>query len=161
MDCSTPDFPVHHCLWSLHSNSCPLSQWCHPTISSSVTPFSSCPQSFPASGSFPKSWLFASDGQSINTIRFVKRNCFYCDSLTFPVRMNIYEKGFFFREIMRKGIALTGGWRKIKLQKPLFSCCQLLSHDGLPMNCSMPGFPFLHYLLEPAPTHVHWVGDAI
>ena len=36
------------------SNSCPLSQWCHPTISSSVAPFSSCPQSFPASGSFPR-----------------------------------------------------------------------------------------------------------
>ena len=48
------------------SNSCPLSQWCHPTISSSVTPFS-CPQSFPASGSFPVSWLFASGGQSIGT----------------------------------------------------------------------------------------------
>ena len=47
------------------SNSCPLSQWCHPTISSSVTPFSSCPQSFPASGSFPMSWLFISGGQSI------------------------------------------------------------------------------------------------
>ena len=43
-------------------NSCPLSQWCHPTISSSV-PFSSCPQSFPASGSFPMSQLFAG-GQS-------------------------------------------------------------------------------------------------
>ena len=47
------------------SNSCPLSQWCHPTISSSVTPFSSCPQSFPASRSFPMSWLFASGSQSI------------------------------------------------------------------------------------------------
>ena len=46
------------------SNSCQLSQWCHPTISSSVVPFSSCFQSFPASGSFPMSWLFASDGQS-------------------------------------------------------------------------------------------------
>ena len=41
------------------SDSCPLSQWCHPTISSSVAPFFFCPQSFPASGSFPKSWLFA------------------------------------------------------------------------------------------------------
>ena len=40
-----------------------LSQWCHPTISSSLIPFSSCPQSFPASGSFPMSWLFASGGQ--------------------------------------------------------------------------------------------------
>ena len=47
------------------SNSCPLSQWCHPTISSSVIPFASCLQSFPASGSFPMSWLFALGGQSI------------------------------------------------------------------------------------------------
>ena len=47
------------------SNSCPSSQWCHPTISSSVVPFSSCPPSFPASGSFPMSTLFVSSGQSI------------------------------------------------------------------------------------------------
>ena len=47
------------------SNSCSLSWWCHPIISSSVTPFSSCPQSFKASGSFPVSWLFVSGGQSI------------------------------------------------------------------------------------------------
>ena len=47
------------------SNSCPLSQRCHPTISSSVAPFSFCPQSFPTSGSFPVSQLFASDGQRI------------------------------------------------------------------------------------------------
>ena len=49
----------------VHSNSCPLSQWCHPAISSSVIPFSSCPQSLPASGSFPMSQLFAKGGQSI------------------------------------------------------------------------------------------------
>ena len=48
-----------------HANSCPSSQWCHPTISSSVIPFSSCPQSLPASGSFPTSQLFAWGGQSI------------------------------------------------------------------------------------------------
>ena len=47
------------------SNSCPLNRWCHPTISSSVIPFSSCLQSFPASGSFPVSWLFVLGGQSI------------------------------------------------------------------------------------------------
>ena len=46
-------------------NSCPSSQWCHPTISPSVVPFSSCLQSFPASGSFPMSQFFASGGQSI------------------------------------------------------------------------------------------------
>ena len=49
--------------WS-YSNSCPLSQWCHPDISSSVVPFSSCPQSLPASESFPMSQLFAWGGQS-------------------------------------------------------------------------------------------------
>ena len=47
------------------SNSCPSTQWCHPTISSSVIPFSSCLQPFPASGSFQMSQLFASGGQSI------------------------------------------------------------------------------------------------
>ena len=49
----------------VYSNSCPLSWWCHPTVSSSVVPFSSCPQSFPASGSFQMSQLFTSGGQSI------------------------------------------------------------------------------------------------
>ena len=48
-----------------YSNSCPSSQWCHPTISSSVVPFSSHLQSFPASGSFPMSQFFTSSGQSI------------------------------------------------------------------------------------------------
>ena len=49
----------------VYSNSCPLSWWCHQTISSSVVPFSSCLHSFPASGSFPVNQLFASGGQSI------------------------------------------------------------------------------------------------
>ena len=49
----------------VYSNSCPLSWWCHPTTSSSVVPFFSCLQSFPASGSFPMSKFFASGGQSI------------------------------------------------------------------------------------------------
>ena len=50
------------------SNSCPLSPWCHPTISSSVAPFPSCLQSSPASGAFPMSWLFTSSGQSIRVL---------------------------------------------------------------------------------------------
>ena len=49
----------------VYPNSCTLSRWCHPTISSSVIPFSSCPQSFPASGSFQMSQPFTSGGQSI------------------------------------------------------------------------------------------------
>ena len=56
--------PPHLSPTPLYSNSCPLSRWCHPTISSSVVPFSSCPQSFPGSGSFQMSQLFASGGQS-------------------------------------------------------------------------------------------------
>ena len=51
-------------VWATDLIWCPLSRWCHPTISSSVIPFSSCPQSFPASGSFPVSQFFASGGQS-------------------------------------------------------------------------------------------------
>jgi len=49
----------------VHSNSCPLSRWCHPAISASVVPFSSCPQSLPASESFPMSQLFTWGSQSI------------------------------------------------------------------------------------------------
>ena len=70
MDCSTPGFPVHRQLPELaqtHGHWV----WCHPTISSSVAPFSSCPQSFPASGSFPVSQLFTSGGQSIGALAFV------------------------------------------------------------------------------------------
>ena len=49
----------------VHPNPCSSSWWCHSTISSSIVPFSSCPHTFPASGSFPLSQLFASGGQSI------------------------------------------------------------------------------------------------
>ena len=63
MHCSMPGLPVHHQLPEFNSNSCPLSWWCHPTISSSVVPISSCLQSFPASGSFQVSQLFTSGGK--------------------------------------------------------------------------------------------------
>ena len=66
VDCSTPGLPVRPSPTPrVYSSSCPLSQWCHPTISSSVTPFSSHLQSFPASETFPMSQFFASGGQSI------------------------------------------------------------------------------------------------
>ena len=84
MDCSTPSLLLLHYLLKfaqthvqhsrapcpspiagVYPNPSPSSQWCHPTISSSVIPFSSCPQSFPASGSFPMSQLFTSGGQSV------------------------------------------------------------------------------------------------
>ena len=62
MNCNTPRPSLSP---GVCSNSCLLSQWCHPTISSSVVPFSSCPQSFPATGSFPVSQFFTSGDQSI------------------------------------------------------------------------------------------------
>ena len=65
MDCRYARLPCPSLSPWVCSNSCPRSQWCHPTISFSVTHFSSCFQSFPASGSFPTSQFFASGGQSI------------------------------------------------------------------------------------------------
>ena len=70
MNCSTPGFPVCHQLQAC-SNSCPLNQWCLSIISSSAPAFSSCPQSFPASGSFLMSQLFASGDQSIGASALV------------------------------------------------------------------------------------------
>ena len=64
MNYSTPDFPDHYQL-RVYSNSCPSSWWCHPTISSSVVPFSSRLRSFTASGSFQMNHFFASGGQNI------------------------------------------------------------------------------------------------
>ena len=64
MDCSMTGLSVHHQPPEF-THPCPLSRWCHLTISSSVVPFSSCPQSFPESGSFRISQFFASGGQSI------------------------------------------------------------------------------------------------
>ena len=63
MNCSTPGLPLHHQLPEFTQTQV-SSQWCHPAISSSVVPFSSCPQSLPASESFPMSQLFAWGGQS-------------------------------------------------------------------------------------------------
>ena len=68
MNRSTPRLPVHHQPQEFTPNPCPSSRWYHPTISCSVVPFYSCPQSFPASGSFPKSWLFALAGQSVRAL---------------------------------------------------------------------------------------------
>ena len=65
MDSSMPGFPCCPLSPGVCSDACPLSPWCYPIISSSATPFFSCPQSCPASGSFPMCQVFASGGQSI------------------------------------------------------------------------------------------------
>ena len=65
MNCSTPCLPVHHQLPESTQTHVHWVHWCHPTISSSIVPFSSCPQSFPVSGSFQMSQLFPTGSQSI------------------------------------------------------------------------------------------------
>ena len=65
MECSTRGFPVHQPNIRDYWNLCLLYQWWHPVISFSVIPFSSCFQTFPTSGAFPRSWFFTSGGQSI------------------------------------------------------------------------------------------------
>ena len=77
------------------SNSCPLSHWCHPTISSSVVPFTSCPQSFPASGSFPMSRLFALGGQSIRASLIISLSNEYLGLISFRMTgfISLQSKG--------------------------------------------------------------------
>ena len=69
-----------------YSNSHLSSHWCHPTVSSSVVPFSSCLQSFPASGSFPVSQFFASGGQSIMAFALIFRSLMHFADIIFTLR---------------------------------------------------------------------------
>ena len=81
----------------VYPNSCPLSQWCHPAISSSVVPFSSCPQSFPASESFPMSQLFTWGGQSIGvsaSVSVLPMNTQDWSSLGWTSWISLQSKGF-------------------------------------------------------------------
>ena len=80
----------------VYSDSCPLVQWCHPAISSSVVPFSSCPLSLPASGSFPKSQLFAWGGQSIGvsaSASVLPMNTWGCSPLGWTGWISLQSKG--------------------------------------------------------------------
>ena len=80
----------------VHSDSCPSSQWCHPAISSSVIPFSSCPKSLPASESFPMSQLFAWDGQRIGasaSASFLPMNAWDWSPLEWTGWISLQSKG--------------------------------------------------------------------
>ena len=80
----------------VHSNSCPLSRWCHPAISSSIFPFSSCPQSLPESESFPMSQLFTWGGQSTGVsalASFLPKNTQDWSPLEWTSRISLQSKG--------------------------------------------------------------------
>ena len=78
----------------VHSNPCPSSQWCHPAISSSVIPFSSCPQSLSASKSFPMSQLFTWGGQSIGVSALA--------SVLPMIIHDWFHSGIYFKEMIRQ-----------------------------------------------------------
>ena len=108
MDCSMPGFPVLYYLPEF-AKICPLSPWCHSTISSSVASFSSCPQSFPASESFLMSCLFSSGGQIIvaSALAFflpINIQCWFPVVLTGLISLH---------EVFRvvKGTGMKGKWR--------------------------------------------------
>ena len=108
----------------VHPNPCPLSRWCHPTSSSSVVPFSSCPQSFPASGSFQMSQLFTSGGQSIgvsasasvfpvNTQDWIIKICSY-------IFMSFIVLDLTFRSMIHFELIFT--WFGVGVQLHSFAC---------------------------------------
>ena len=99
-----------------YPNSRPLSRWCHPSISSSVVPFSSCPQSFPASGSFQMSRLFTSGGQSIGvsaSTSVIPMNTQDWSPLGWTGWISLQSKG------------LSRVFSNITVQKHQFFCAQL------------------------------------
>ena len=100
----------------IYSNSCPLSRWCHPTISSSVIPFSSCLQSFPASRSFQTSQLFASDGQNIGVS---------ASTLVLPVHILDWFLLGWTGWISLQSKGLSRVFSNITVQKYQFFCAQL------------------------------------
>ena len=118
------------------SNSCPLSQWCHPTISSSVSPFSSCFQSFLASGSFPMSQLFASGGQSMGASAPVS-----------VLPMNI--QGWFLLGLIGLISLLS------KELSRVFSSTTLWKHSDQPSVLSLPYGPVLTSVHD---YQIAWVG---
>ena len=142
----------------VHPDPCPLNRWCHPTISSSVVPFSSCPQSFPASGSLQMSQLFASGGQSIGVS---------ASGSVLP--MNILREHLPLTKCYMRTCPLHKQyWKTMKISPVLlqvhdmfYSVTQLCLTLCDPMDCSTPGFPVLRCLPEFAQSHVHWVADAI
>ena len=152
----------------VHSNSCPSSWWCHPAISSSVVPFSSCPQSLPAWGYFPMSQLFPSGGQSTGVS---------ASASVLPMDTQDWSPSGWTGLISLQSKGLSTVFSNTTIQKHQFfgaqcssqsnshiqfsSVTQLCPTHCNPMDCSTPGLPVHHQLPEFTQTHVHRVGEAI
>ena len=134
------------------SNSCPSSQWCHPSILSYVVPFSSSLQSFPASESFPVSQLFALGGQSFGASALV---LLVNIQGWFPVSVFWQERES--EKYVLRNFPQESSSQLLLLCSIAKSCLNLCDS----IDCSTPGLPVLHHLPEFAQTHVHWVNDTI
>ena len=123
----------------IYSNLCPSSRWCHPTILSSVVPFSSCPQSLPASGSFPMSQLFAWGGPSIGvsaSASVLPMNTQDWSPLGWTGWISLQSKGLsrvFSNTIVQKhqflgwGINVTPWLIHVNVWKNPLQCCEVIS----------------------------------
>ena len=103
----------------VHPNPCPLNWWCHPTITSSVFPFSSCPQSFPASGSFQMSQLFTSGGQGIEVA---------ASASVLPMNIQDWSPLGWTGWISLQSKGLSGVFSNTTVQKHQFFVAQLYLH---------------------------------
>ena len=120
MNCSMPGLPVHH-EFRVYPNPCPSSRWCHPGISSSVVPFSSCSQSFPATNSFPMSQLFTSGGQSTGVS---------ASTLVFPMNIQDWSPSGWTDWISFKSKGLIRVFSNTAVQKHQFFGTQLSSQSN-------------------------------
>ena len=146
----------------VHSESHPLSQWCHPATSSSVIPFSSCPQSLTASESFPMSQHFSWGGQSTELSALASYYMPITVKLSKVLEYLEFQSSQQTYDINTVIIISTIQTRKVRHSSVHFSSvAQLCLTLCDPMNHSASGLPIHHQLPEFIQTHVHRVGDAI
>ena len=171
MDCRTPGFPVHHQLPEVaqtHVHRVDDAKPSHPLSS----PFSSCPQSFPASVSFPMSQFFPSGGQSIGasasaSVLPTNIQDWFPVGLTSLISLQSRQSPHPAPLPHRNSSNSIHSWHSIRSfpKGGKFSCCysvaQLCPTLCDPMDCSTPGFQVLPCPPKLAQTHVHWISDAI
>ena len=145
------------------SDSCPLCRWCHPTISSSVVPFSSHLQSFLASGSFSMSQFFASGGRSVGvsaSASVLLMNIQDWSPLGWTGWISLQSNGlssiFSNTTVQKHQLASRETQQYLTALLLMF-----LLFSSWVLHCRTPGFSVLHSLPEFAQFHVHWVNDAI
>ena len=122
-------------------NSCPLNWWCHPTISSSVFPFSSRLQSFPASGSLPLSWLFTSGDQSIGSLSFSISPSNECSVQSVQLLSRVWPFVTPWTAAYKASLSITNSWSLLKLmtiESVMPSNYLIFCHPLLPLPSIFP-----------------------